>query len=673
MNGNLELGFLWHMHQPDYRDKDGVMRMPWVFLHAIKDYYDMPWMLSQFPSLKASFNITPPLIEQLNLYKEPLQNDYFLQLWYLDPSKLALDDREWLIKTCKSANYEKMVKPNPYYVELYHKEKFTDKEIIDIEVLFILAWCGEYLRLHNPLVQKLLAQKKDYTLNDKKSLFKVTIEFVALILPFYKSLLEEGQIALSTTPYNHPILPLLIDMNNITKANPQSSKPENTLSLYDDALQQVSRAKNLYKETFGRDPIGFWPAEGAVDEASVAIYKKFGIQWIATDEAILFNSIKSQDHFDLYQPYQRDGLKIYFRDHGLSDLFGFDYRFKEAHLAVEHFMHSLKEIASKKGNTKKSLFVILDGENAWEYYDRNAYTFFMKLYQELSDSSCCDTIILDTIASREDVTKLDHLASGSWIYGDFTTWSGHPEKNRAWELIFDTKRVYLSIEEEQLDAKTKKEIEFHFLAAECSDWFWWYGDGHTTSFAIEFDALFRDHLISIYKLLKVTPPPHLLLPIIEDEDAVPFLRLPTALISPDIRKENFFDWVGAGVVEEQLIFSTMDKVRGPLEKILFGFDREYIYIHLQGNIKEIEGDQLIISSASLQQELLFWLIPEENNSSIFINKNIQIALPQKLFSSKGEINLSFEIKKENKIIQTLPGYGLLEIDIAKEYKYNWFI
>ena len=659
------------MHQPDYRDKDGIMRMPWVFLHAIKDYYDMPWILSKFPSFKASFNLTPPLIEQLNLYKDPLENDYFLKLWYKHPKELEQDDREWLIKTCKSANYEMMVKPNIYYHELYHKEELSDDELINIEVLFILAWCGEYLRLNNSLIQLLINKKHSYTTEDKKRLFQTTVGFVAMVLPFYKLLLDKEQISISTTPYNHPILPLLIDMDNISKANSKSAQPENDISLYDDAVEQVRRATLLYKETFDRDPVGFWPAEGAVDEASVAIYKQFGIKWIATDEAILFNSIESHDHSDLYQPYERDGLKVYFRDHGLSDLFGFDYRFKEPNSAIKHFMDSIKDIASKKNKKKNTLFVILDGENAWEYYPRNAYPFFMQLYKELTNTSWCQSLTMDSIASRKDVTKLNHLASGSWIYGDFTTWSGHPEKNRAWELIFDTKRAYLLLKE-TIDKQTQEEINFHFLAAECSDWFWWYGDGHTTSFAIEFDKLFRDHLISIYKLLGDTPPPSLLVPVIEVEDFIPFLTLPTALISPNIRKNDFFDWVGAGKVDESLIFSTMDRVRGPLDKIKFGFDRKYIYILFDGDIESLQESQLLIASTALPETLILSIT--KSAEYISIGKTIQLALPRALFHIKDDqITLNFEIRKDNKIIQTLPGYGLLEIEINKEYTKNWFI
>jgi len=675
---SVELSFLWHMHQPDYRDANGVIRMPWVFLHAIKDYYDMPWMLSKFPSLKASFNLTPPLIEQIKLYENPLENDYFLKLWYQDSELLSGDDKEWLIKTCKSANYDMMIKPNPYFLELYHKEKLTQEEIIDLEILFMLAWCGPYLRLHCSVIQILLTKKRDYTAEDKEKLFKVLIDFVATILPFYASLLESGQIALSTTPYNHPILPLLIDMDNVQRANPHSTAPENSLSLYDDAVEQVRRAVELYKETFGQDPIGFWPAEGAVDEASVAIYKKFDIKWIATDEAILFRSIDSEDRSKLYQAYQRDGLKIYFRDHGLSDLFGFDYRFKPPSDAVAHFINSIKalEVEDDDEKHKNTVFVILDGENAWEYYQSNGYSFFMQLYEELVEYKWCETVTMDEIAKRDDAVALEKLASGSWIYGDFTTWSGHPEKNRAWELIFETKRAYLNYQKTISD-KVKKEIEFNFLAAECSDWFWWYGDDHNTNFALEFDKLFRGHLITIYNLLDLSIPPRVLEPIIQDDDFVPFLQPAQNLISPKIdgEKKDFFSWIGSGVVNESRIFSTMDRVRGPIELIKFGFNSDKIFIAFEGDIEMVIDSYITIRSEALTESIRVSL--SRNNMStiisIVIDKNIEIALCRTLFDTSQAISLNFEIEEQGKILQTLPGYGALDIDLEEDYSDNWFV
>jgi len=673
-NSKIELSFLWHMHQPDYRDAKGIMRMPWVFLHAIKDYYDMPWMLSKFSSLKASFNITPPLIEQLRLYEKPLENDYFLNLWYKEPSELTPTQREWLIKTCKSSNYDMMVKKNPYYLELYHKETLTDSEIIDIEILFMLAWSGPYLRLHSGVIQELLNRDR-YTRKDKVELFNTLTKFVAKILPFYSSLLKSKQISLSTTPYNHPILPLLVDMDNVKKANPNSTPPEDSISLYEDAKEQVARAIELYRDVFDAEPIGFWPAEGAVDEITIKIYREFNIKWIATDEAILFKSLKDTNRDNLYRAYIKDGLNIYFRDHGLSDLFGFDYRFKPPSQAVEHFISSLDNIRVRGEGERKSVFVILDGENAWEYYQSNGYSFFMQLYEELVESKWCETTTMDDIAFRDKSTPLESISSGSWIYGDFITWSGHPEKNRAWEMIFQTKRDYLEVES-TLTNKIKEKIKFHFLASECSDWFWWYGDDHNTTFALEFDRLFRGHLIAIYELMRSSVPTNILTPIIQNSSQKPLIYPPHNLISPviDGKKSNFFEWLDGGKIDEGNLYSTMDRVRGPIDTIKYGFDSKHIYILFDGEIESLRGSFINISSRDLTQNIIIEIKNQNTKDiSLAIKNYIEFSLNINLFKNLSTIELHFEIERDDKIIQSLPSYGFLDIDLEADYRENWFV
>ncbi|HHH18903.1 MAG TPA: glycoside hydrolase, partial [Campylobacterales bacterium] len=435
---SLNLGFFWHMHQPDYRDSQGVMMMPWVFLHAIKDYYEMPWLLSQHSGLKATFNITAPLIEQINLYRDPLKHDHFLSLWAKHPSELSSEEKAWFLKICKSTQYETMIKPIAELERLYHLEVMRDAELIDFQVLFLLTWCGNYLRQNDPLIQSLFAQGKGFASSDKAKLLQNLCDFTQEILPFYAQLQAQGVISLATTPYNHPILPLLLDMENAKEANPHTALPDNPMPLREDAIAQVERSIALYQETFGREPTGFWPAEGAVDEASIAIYQERGIRWIATDEAILFRSLGSDNRAQLYRPYRFDGMTIGFRDHGLSDLIGFNYRFKSGEEASRHFMQTVEPIAREQ--EEATLFIILDGENAWEFFEDNAYDFFTTLYATLSQTPWCKSVTMDEVAGLERYGRLSRVAPGSWIHGNFDTWSGHSEKNRAWELIFQTRR-----------------------------------------------------------------------------------------------------------------------------------------------------------------------------------------------------------------------------------------
>ena len=678
MKPSLNLCFFWHMHQPDYRDSNGVMSMPWVFLHAIKDYYEMPWLLSRHKGLKATFNITPPLIEQLYLYSDPLQNDYFLSLWEKDPSKLAHDERDWLIKTCRSTQYETMIRPIEYLSLLYHKEELSDAELIDFEMLFMLAWCGNYLRQENALVKTLFQKGKGFTQTDKAQLLQVLCDFVETILPFYAQLQEEGVISLSTTPYNHPILPLLLDMENAKRANAHTTLPDNPMSLREDAIEQVERSIALYKKTFGTAPTGFWPAEGAVDEESIAIYKERGISWIATDEAILFRSLGNDTRANLYKPYVYNDVTIGFRDHGLSDLIGFNYRFKSGHDASEHFMHAVEPLRHTQKDA--TVFVILDGENAWEFFENNAYDFFTALYRKFMQTSWCKTVTMDEVSRLSDPGKLDRLAPGSWIHGNFDTWSGHSEKNRAWEMIYQTRRDVDNYKGEFSD-EVKEKVKFHFLASECSDWFWWYGDDHVTEFGLEFDKLFREHLISIYRLMHMQPPSDLFMPIISQKSTVSFLVKPHAHISPviDGKQSTFFEWIGSGSVDESKLYSTMDRVRGPIGMIYYGHDDQNIFLALEGDVSSLKMShmklEIIVEETGEHFNFNFSMdTPYDKEGIRFaVDERIELSISKAHFKEYSTVHLRFEILKGSEIIQTMPGYGALFIDLDETYVHNWFV
>ncbi len=676
MKPSLNLCFFWHMHQPDYRDSEGVMRMPWVFLHAIKDYYEMPWLLSKYKGLKATFNITPPLIEQLKLYKDPLKNDYFLSLWEMHPSELDDEARNWLIKTCKSTQYETMVRPIEHFSLLYNKEELTDEELIDFEVVFMLAWCGNYLRMENPLVKELFIKEKGYTQADKTELLQSLCSFIEIILPFYARLQRQGVISLSTTPYNHPILPLLLDMQNAKRANIHTTLPDNPISMRSDAIEQVERSIALYKKTFGTSPKGFWPAEGAVDEESIEIYKERGLSWIATDEAILFRSLEDDARKNLYRPYRFNGMHIGFRDHGLSDLIGFNYRFKSGRDASEHFMQVVEPIA--KENDDPTLFVILDGENAWEFFEENAYDFFTALYERFSKTSWCKTVTMDEVTQLKNTGTLQKLSPGSWIHGNFDTWSGHSEKNRAWELIYQTRRDVDNYPE-TISEKTAEKIRFHFLASQCSDWFWWYGDDHVTEFGLEFDTLFREHLISIYRHLKMQAPADLFVPIISHKSSVSFLTKPQAAITPQINGKNssFFEWLGSGSIDESKLYSTMDRVRGPIEKIYYGHNDKTLFLAFEGSVTSLETSrlhlQVVIEETGEQLSLSMQSPYEDNETKLAVDERVELALARAHFKAHSSVHLRFEIVDGKEIVQTMPGYGALFVDLDETYAKNWFV
>jgi alpha-amylase/alpha-mannosidase (GH57 family) len=672
----LTLSFFWHMHQPDYRGSDGVMTMPWVFLHAIKDYYEMPWLVSRYPHIKATFNLTATLMEQLELYRDPLKYDYFLSLWEKHPSELESSSRQWLIKLCRSTQFQTMVRPLHRYEYLYGKSEYSDDELIDLELLFILSWCGNYLRSENTTVKELFLKGEGFNQNDKSRLLNTLSSFIETIIPFYASLQEEGRISVSTTPYSHPILPLLIDMENASRANPHTVLPQRPVSLREDARKHIERSLALYTKHFKKKATGFWPAEGAVDPKSVALYREYGVEWIATDEAILFHSIHSEDRKNLYKTYEFDGVTLGFRDHGLSDLIGFTYRFKSADDAVNHFIYSLETIYNEQEDP--SVFVIVDGENAWEFYENNGFDFFNTLYTRFEATSWCKTTTMDEMAQRKNHLTLQTLQPGSWIHGTFDTWSGHPQKNRAWELIFQTRRDV----EHYTGAISKengRKIEDHFLASECSDWFWWYGDDHASDFSAEFDLLFRNHLIAIYELLGIAPPANLYQPIISMIDNAPFWVKPQSPLTPiiDGKYTSFFEWLGCGSIDERKLYSTMDRVRGPIDVLYYGHDKKAIYVAFEGDISKIDRRNLkllvILEETGEMFEFDIERMSASENDLIAIDERLEIAISRLHFGAMRLFHLRFELVSGLKIVQTMPGNGALNIDLDKHYAANWFV
>ncbi len=665
------------MHQPDYRDANGIMQMPWVFLHAIKDYYDMPWMLARHETLKATFNITAPLIQQLELYyHHPEESDKFLALWLKNPSSLEEDERKWIIKLAKSTQYETMAKPFERYVELYNQEHFNNSELMDLEVLFILSWCGVYLRNNSSIIKDLIVQKKNYSYEDKTLLLNELSNFVSGIFDYYAKLQRDGIITISTTPLNHPILPLLMDMQNASRANINTNMPKDYVKLEEDAYLQIARAKELFEKTFGFIPSGFWPAEGAVDESSVKLLHSFGIQWIATDEEILFKSLKTNNRDALYTPYKYEDMIIGFRDHYLSDLIGFTYRHQDSYSASKHFIGELSKI--QHTNSDATVFVILDGENAWEFFKNNGFDFFNALYSDFRACSWCHTVRMDDVLTQPS-KELSYLAPGSWIHGSFNTWVGHSEKTRAWELVFLTKRDY-EHHKDKVNEVIKSKIVEHFLAAECSDWFWWYGDDHYTEFGAEFDELFRSHLINIYDLMDVSAPADLFIPIIKNKSAESFWLKPQSDISPVIngRHDSFFEWIGCGVVDESKLFSTMDKQRGPIQKIYYGQDNQKLYFAFEGKIKKMclnDTMTIIIDPMNIRGEILFRTAEtfiDNLKVEVVIGDWFEVCIDRsKIFHD--EISIRFELEKDGKVIQTLPGFGELRMNLGDDYSHNWFV
>ncbi|MBI5887134.1 MAG: hypothetical protein HZB82_00280 [Deltaproteobacteria bacterium] len=627
----LNVAFVWHMHQPLYKDPlTGEYVMPWVLLHATKDYFDMAAILEEFPAVHQTFNVVPCLIEQINDYASGRVNDAYRNVTLKPAAGLDKDDKLFLLKNFFQANWENMIRPIPGYWELLCRRGpsnspddirqalryFSVQDYLDLQIYFNLAWIDPWIRSQDAELGGLLKKGRSYAEEDKQTIVKKQTAIAAGILRKYAELSERGIIELSTTPYYHPIMPLLYDSFSAKAAMPDVILPKERFSHPEDVRAQLEKGVRLHEETFGMKPAGMWPSEGSVSHEILPLIRQAGIKWIASDEEILSNSLKRPLRRDtsgnchdafLYKPYAVDvngeRLSIVFRDHMLSDLIGFDYAKMNPDDAADDFIRRLTHIHGLFEEPEKQIVsIILDGENAWENFINDGRDFLRALYSKLSDHPQlkCVTVgeFLDSAPYREE---LKWLYPGSWISHNFKIWIGHHEDNAAWDYIAEARSALVRFEEtlapDTLTAEKKftpplqtregrlKEAWSEIYAAEGSDWFWWYGDDHSSQSDEQFDVLFRKHLKKAYLLMGKEPPMALDIPISSEEKGFKPASTPTAFIKPVIDGDvtNYFEWLAAGRLERIMTSSSMHKdvQKGCLlDAILYGFSRDSIFFRL---------------------------------------------------------------------------------------------
>ncbi|CAH1387728.1 glycoside hydrolase family 57 protein [Candidatus Nitrotoga sp. M5] len=548
MSRPLDLIFLWHMHQPDYRDyASGDFLLPWVYLHAIKDYADMAFHLEQHPQVKGTVNFVPVLLDQLEDYEQQFATgqirDPLLRLLARENlSDLNKAERDLALTSCFRSNHYSMVEPYHAYKRLSDLYKMLEpggdieldylsgQYFSDLLTWYHLAWCGESVRREHDLVIRLMGKNEGFNYADRKLLFDLIGQVIGGIIPRYRKLAESGQIELSTTPHYHPLAPLLLDLNSATESLPEISLPQS--KCYPGGKSRVQAhlisAKQSHHARFGSTPNGIWPAEGAVSTALLEVLAEQGYRWTATGEGVLANSLRTAEHKlperaqYLYRPYHlqgvASGVRCFFRDDHLSDLIGFEYSSWNGKDAALHFVSQLESIAQQAPEGEVPVVsVILDGENAWEYYPYNGYHFFADLYSELQVHSTISTTTyseyldrLDAVEANHQLAKereLPHLVAGSWVYGNFSTWIGSPDKNRAWDLLCIAKQSYdLVMASARLNEAECLVAEKQLASCESSDWFWWFGDYNPAHAVESFDRLYRSNLMQLYGYLKLPVP-----------------------------------------------------------------------------------------------------------------------------------------------------------------------
>ncbi len=537
---SLNVVIYWHMHQPEYRDlRNGEYHLPWTYLHTIKDYVDMAAHLENNADARAIVNFAPVLLEQIDDYAEQL-NDYFnhgkalrdpLLSALADPVLFRDDDKcTHIIKSCLRANKQRMVHRFKVFntltemaeTAIQNNEKlsyYSEQYFTDFLVWYNLAWIGETVRNTDTRVKALMKKARHFTLHDRHLLLEVFNELISSVIPRYRKLAEQGRIELSMTPYAHPIVPLLIDLNSATQAMPDVELP--LASEYPGGIERsrwhMQKGKEVFEHYFGFEPQGCWPSEGCISTETVELISQMGIKWLASGENVLRNSIKkSEIHPDdyMHQAYQYHDTRTtcFFRDDGLSDLIGFKYSDWHADDAVANLIEHLESISEDlKDKPNAIVSIILDGENAWEYYPQNGFHFISALYEKLTQHKGLKlTTYSEYLDSHDDRKPLHEIVAGSWVYGTFSTWIGEKDKNRAWDMLVEAKKVYdRVINEGKLSDKEMKLAEMQLATCESSDWFWWFGEYNTAESVTAFDEQYRLHLSNLYQLLNVEPPDYL--------------------------------------------------------------------------------------------------------------------------------------------------------------------
>ncbi len=597
----LHVAFLWHMHQPLYLDpRRGRFSMPWVRLHGLKAYHDMLTSIEEVPGARATFNLVPSLLFQIQAYLNG-GTDAFLDMSRIPAGDLDGPSVDFILTHFFSCHWPTMVAPYPRYVQLLNlrgreysparaqdaRRSFSRQDLLDLQVWFNLTWIG-YTGRRDPFVQGLFQKGRLFTEEEKGKLLDFHLEYLGRLIPRYTDLWNRGHIDITTTPFYHPILPLIFDTDIAARANPGVRLPPR-FSYPKDVAVQLDRARRFCSKTFGSAPTGLWPSEGSVAPEVVPFVVDAGFSWMATDESVLFSSLDHHGPECLFQPYRFEfegkAVDMVFRHHELSDLIGFVYKGNDPHVSVSDFIGRLHEILDRTRTLLRFPFVavILDGENPWEYYPDGGEAFLAGLYAKIDKDPDLELVtITDYLSAHPPSKTLQRLHSASWINNDFGIWIGGEEENKAWQLLGEAREAIERFRlENPGDTRADKAFEF-VLAAEGSDWFWWYGDKFATDYAYEFDELFRANLQGVYIALDLPVPPALFDPVRRPRPARPAV-LPLAFIHPTIdgRLSYYWEWAGAGVLPLDDKGETMHKGEGRISELAYGFDPTWLYLRIK--------------------------------------------------------------------------------------------
>jgi alpha-amylase/alpha-mannosidase (GH57 family) len=639
--------FLWHMHQPFYKDLwSGEYKLPWTRLHAMKDYAGMVEILVDFPAIHQTFNLVPSMVAQIEEYASGEASDPFLDCALARAEDLSEAQRNFVLKYFFQANLDRLISRYPRYLELYgkqeRKDNFSAQELRDLQIFHLVVWFDEDLLARDPELIALVRKGRDFSLADQRMIARKQREALARVLPVYREFSARGQIEISTTPFYHPILPLICDSDQGAVSSPGLPLPPRFV-YPDDAREQLDRSRTYILDKLGVAPVGLWPSEGSVSDEALALAAQAGFTWAASDNGVLARTLNRDAGVDVtYRAYnwQQNGraMRMIFRDRYLSDLIGFEYSRMSAHDAAGHFLDRIRQ----NTHGRECLVpIILDGENAWEWYEANGRPFLRELYRRITEDPTLEALTVSEALAKFKAEPLHGIFPGSWINANFNVWIGAEEDNQAWALLLAARRAY--DEAVEVTESGRKLAYEELLIAEGSDWNWWYGPEHGSDNRPEFDQLYRDHLINVYRALGLVPPEALSRSILHVLHSGEIHETPLNPINVTLDGEvsSYFEWMGAGRYRPDPRSGAMHGAAPPVWEMFYGCDGLSVSLRLDGLDKGV----------TVEVEFETGIVPAE----IAIGRITELRVP--LAGHRLRVNLS-----RNRLpVATLPMHGWFEV------------
>ena len=674
----LSIAFYWHMHQPVYQlTPDGDYLMPWVRLHAVKDYLDMVEILNKFKRLKLNFNLVPVLLDCIIDYAENEMHDIHSKLTITPIEMLSDDAKLFIINNFFDANYQSMILPYDEYNKLYHKiqtnpdagiDIFSDQEYSDLMALFNLAWIDPIYKTKYPELKKLDKKGKNYTLEDRINIIEIQRDIMKQIIPAYKKYLDKDRIEITTSPYYHPILPILLDNKSIKKTTENAPQ---VLKTYLDGKMQTKMALDRIEEIFGKRPRGIWPSEHCVSPKTLYMLTTLGVDWTISDEGILSDSINFEfirdfkghleDPYHLMKSYdykiKNKNLKIIFRDSTIPNLISFEYPNHNPIAAANDLYDRIKVIQSKllsSPDNNHLLTIAMDGENCWENYLEDGLSFLKTLYTLIEDDETLETVLISEYLDKETGHKpLAKISSGSWINRNFKLWIDEPLKNLAWNYLKRVRDDFSKYVKKHPLNPHIKDAKKELFICEGSDWFWWYGEPNDSGRDNIFDYIFREHLKNIYLYLGLNVPRYL------DEPLTSAFtkpsRYPKGEFTPAIDGNIDDDsWLNAGCID--IPDGPVLKDSKFFDRICYGYDKNNFYLRFYLNKYIFEDPDLKLRT----YQMYIYMRNSHKKHSLspvrLINKteNVLPLLKEK-FHNELQLSINNDELKLVRMIKSIPG------------------